>query len=108
MFSVDIVECFALLCCAQCFMAVLCYVCVHSSEQLCCVICRSAMLLGRLCCALVCLAVLCCALLCAGVGEQYPTEKKYVAGQENVTTQDARNIQKSYNLDGILSQFYGL
>ena len=31
-----------------------------------------------------------------------------MAGQENVTTQDARNIQKSYNLDGILSKFYGL
>ena len=31
-----------------------------------------------------------------------------MSGQENVTTQDARNIQKSYNLDGILSQFYGL
>ena len=54
---------------AQRCMAVLCYVCVHSSEQLCCVICWSAMLSGRLCCALVCLAVLCCALLCAGVGE---------------------------------------
>ena len=66
------------------------------------------MLSGRLCCALVCLAVLCCALLCAGVGEKYPTEKIYVAGRENVTTQDVRNIQKSYNLDGILSQFYGL
>ena len=68
-FSVDIMECFALLCCAQCFMAVLRSVCVHSSEQLCCVICWSAMLSGRLCCALVCLAVLCCALLCAGIGE---------------------------------------
>ena len=31
-----------------------------------------------------------------------------MAGQGHVTTQDARNIQKSYNLDGILSQFYGL
>ena len=31
-----------------------------------------------------------------------------MARQENVTTQDARNIQKSYNLDAILSQFYGL
>ena len=31
-----------------------------------------------------------------------------MAGRENVTTQDVRNIQKSYNLDGILSQFYGL
>ena len=32
----------------------------------------------------------------------------YVAGQGYVTTQDAQHIQKSYNLDAILSQFYGL
>ena len=62
--SVDIVECVALLCCALYCMAVLCYVCVcvRCSEQLCCVICWSAVLSGRLCCALVCLASLCCAL----------------------------------------------
>ena len=61
-----------------------------------------------LCAGLPCCAVLCCALLCAGAREKYPTEKIYVAGRENVTTQDVRNIQKSYNLDGILNQFYGL
>ena len=56
-------------------------------------------------------ALLCCAVLCPAVRwsrRGIPNRKDYVAGQENVTTQDARNIQKSYNLDVILSQFYGL
>ena len=31
-----------------------------------------------------------------------------MAGQGYVTTQDAQNIQKAYNLDGLLNQFNGL
>ena len=57
---------------------------------------------------LLCAGLPCCAVLCPVVRwsrRVIPNRKDLC---ENVTTQDAQNIPKSYNLDGILSQFYGL